>query len=165
MPIVRDDDERAVVAPEEFFEPVDGIEVQMVRRLVEEERFGVAEERLSQQHAHFLSALQLAHLPLVQRIRDVEPLQQHRGIAVGGVAVLFADDAFEFAEAHAVFIRHLGFLVQRVTLGHRAPETAVAHDHGVEDAVAVERVLILAKHAEFLRARNRAALRIRLARE
>ena len=79
---MRDDDQRAVVAAEELLEPVDRVEVQVVGRLVEQQRLGMAVERLRQQDAHLLSALQLAHLPLVQRVRDVEALQQDRGIAL-----------------------------------------------------------------------------------
>ena len=67
---------------------------------------GLAEQRLRQQHAHLLAALQLAHLALVQRLGNVEAVEQDRGVALGGVAVLFADDAFELAQPHAVFVGH-----------------------------------------------------------
>jgi hypothetical protein len=62
MAIVRDDDQRAVVVNEEFAKPVDRVEVQMVGRLVEEERLRMTEQGLRQQHAHFLAALELRHL-------------------------------------------------------------------------------------------------------
>ena len=67
----------------------------------------MSEQRLRQQHADLLSALQLAHLALVQFVGNVEPLQQNRGVGFGGVAVLFADDAFQLAEPHAVFVGDL----------------------------------------------------------
>ena len=71
------------------------IEIKVVRGLVEEQRPGVAEQRLRQQHANFLSALQLAHLALVQLVLDVEALQENRGVGLGGVAVFLAHDAFQ----------------------------------------------------------------------
>ena len=58
--VVRDDDQRAVVADEELPQPVDRVEVEVVGRLVEQQRLGMAEQRLRQQHAHLLAALQLA---------------------------------------------------------------------------------------------------------
>ena len=137
----------------------------MVGRLVEQQRFGLAEERLREQDAHLLSALQLAHLALVQRIRNVEALEEHGGVAFRRVAVLFADDALELAETHAVLVRHLGLLVQRVAFGQRAPQPMVAHDHGVDDAVAVEGELILTEDAELLRPDDGAALRLGFAGE
>ncbi len=65
--VVRDDDEAAVVGAEIILEPVDGIEIEVVGRLVEQEDAGVAEEGLSEQDADFLAALELTHLALVQR--------------------------------------------------------------------------------------------------
>ena len=66
---------------------------------------GFAEERLREQHAHLLAALQLAHLALVQRSSGMsEPVEQNRGVGFRRVAALFADDSFELAEAHAVLV-------------------------------------------------------------
>ncbi len=79
----------------------------MVGGLVEQQRLGMTEERLRQQHADLLTALQFGHRPFVQRVRDIEPLQEHRRIALRRVAVLFADDALELTEAHAVLVGHL----------------------------------------------------------
>ena len=120
----------------------------MVRRLVEQQRLRMAEQRLREQHADLLSALQLGHLAVVQLVGNIEALKQNRGVALGRVAVLFADDALELAEAHAGFVRHLGFRVQLVALGKRLPQPLIAHDDRVDHAKAVERVLILAQHAQ-----------------
>ena len=97
--VVRDGDDRAVVAVEEVFEPVNGLEVEVVGGLVEEEGFGVAEEGLGEEDADLLAALQLGHLALVEFVGDVEALEEDCGVGLGLVAVFVADDAFEFAEA------------------------------------------------------------------
>ena len=165
MAVVRNHDQRAVVPDQKLPQPVDRIQVQVVRRLVQQQRLGMPEERLRQQHAHFLAALQLRHLSLVQRVADIEPLQKHRRIAFGGVAVLFADDALQLSQAHARLMGHLRLRVQLVAFGERRPQPVIAHDHRVDHAVAVERILILAKDAQLARARHRAALRVELARE
>ena len=100
--VVRDGDERAVVADEEVLQPEDGVEVEVVGGLVEKQRLRLAEEGLGEQDADLLAALQLGHLALVQRVGDVEALQEDCGVGLGLVAVLFADDAFELAETAAV---------------------------------------------------------------
>src|SRR6185437_9501021 len=102
--VVRNRDERAVVADEKLLQPEDGVEVEVVGGLVEQQGLRLAEERLRQQHADLLAALQLGHLALVDLVGDVEALQQHGGVGLGLVAVLFADDAFELAETAAVFV-------------------------------------------------------------
>ena len=94
------------------------------------------EQRLREQHADLLSALQLRHLAMVQRVRNIEALQKNRGVAFGGVAVFFADDTLELAEAHAGFVGHLGLGVQLVALDKRRPQALVAHDDAVDDAIA-----------------------------
>ncbi len=83
MAVVRDGDDRAAVAVEEIFEPVDGVEIEVVCGLVEEEGVGVSEERLGEKHANFLAALQLGHFALVQFIGDVEALEKDGGVGFG----------------------------------------------------------------------------------
>ena len=165
VPVVRDDDERALIALEERLQPVDRVEVEVVRRLVEQQRVRAPIERLRQEHADLLAPLQLRHLPIVQRVGDVEPLQEHRRVALGGVPILLADDALELAEAHPVVVCHVGLGVELVAFLECAPEPLVAHDDGVGDAILVERVLILPQHAELARPRDRASLRLGLARQ
>ncbi len=106
--------------------------------------------------------MQLAHLALVQLFGDVQAIQQHGRIALGRVAVFVADDAFELAEAHAVLVGHLGFLVDAVALFECGPQRLVAHDHGIDDAVGIESELVLAQHAEFARTHHRSLLRLQL---
>ena len=113
---------------------------------------GLPEERLRQQHANLLAALQFVHRPLVQMVRDIEPLQQNRRIALRRVAVLFADDALELAEAHAVLVGHRRLGVQELALLERAPQALVAHDHRVDHPELVEGELILPQHARAWRA-------------
>ena len=150
--VVRDHDQRAVVLDEELAQPVDRVEVQVVGRLVQQQRLRVAEQRLRQQHAHLLSALDLRHLARVQLVGDVEALQQDRGVAFGRVAVLLADDAFELAEAHAVGLGHLGLGVEELALFERAPQALVPHDDRVDHAELVEGELVLPQDAELGRA-------------
>ncbi len=115
-----------------------------------------SEKRLREQHANFLSALQFAHFALVQRAFDAKAVEQSCGVGFGGVAAFFADDAFEFAEAHAVGVGQffVGLGVERVALFERFPERGVAHDDGIDHAKLIERKLVLPQDAHFFRARD-----------
>ena len=104
----------------------------------------MSEQSLCQQHANFLSTLQLAHQARVQFVGNIQPLQQQRGVGFGGVSVFLADDAFEFAQFHAVFIGDFRLHVNLVALLNGCPEPLIAHDYSVEHRKLIEGILILA---------------------
>ena len=147
--VVGDGDEGAIVADEELLEPVDGVEIEIVGGLVEEQGLRVAEEGLAEQDADLLTALELGHPAVVEFVADVEALEKDGGVRLGLVAVFLADDAFKFAEAGAVFVGHLGLVVDDLALFEGGPKGLVAHDDGVDDAVGVELVLVLFQDADF----------------
>ena len=58
--VVRDGDQHALVLVEEVLEPADRVEVEVVGGLVEQQRLGLAEQRLREQHAQLVAAGELA---------------------------------------------------------------------------------------------------------
>ncbi len=142
---------------------MDRVEVEVVRRLVEQQGLRMSEQGLSEQNPHLLPTLQLRHRPVVQPVGNVEPLQENGRVTFRRVSVLLADDALELAEAHAVLVADRGLLVQLLALLERRPEPGVAHDHRVDHAETIEDELILPQDAELGRPRDRALLRRKLA--
>ena len=120
---------------------------------------------MGEQDADFLSTLEFGHFAAVQFFGNIQAIEQDGGVALGGVAILFADDAFEFAELHAIFVGQIMFFVDGIALLHGGPEAFVAHDDGVDGGVGVEGVLVLAEDAEFAGPDDGAFLRIDLAAE
>src|SRR5712664_765413 len=147
MAVVGNDDEHAFVFAEIILQPVYGIEVQVIGGLVEEQGAGIAEEGLREEHAHFLATLQFAHFALLEGAFDAEAVEQNAGVGFAGVAALFADDAFEFAEAHTVGIGELLMRlgIERIAFLQGVPKDFVAHYDGVDYAKLVKGELILAK--------------------
>ncbi len=141
-----------------------GIEIQVVRRFVEQQRRRIAEERLRQQHAHFLPTLQFAHLALVQRGFHAQAVEQHRGIRLRRVAALFTNDAFELPKTHSIRVRQLVVRlgIEFVALFERFPQRGVPHNDRVDDAIFVKRKLILPQNAHLFRPGNRSAGRVDL---
>src|SRR5260370_158870 len=115
-------------------------------------------ERVPEEHANFLAALQLAHFAFVERAFDAEAVEQNAGVGFGSVAAFFADDAFEFAEAHAVGVGEVvvGLGVEGVALLESVPENLVAHHYRVDDTEIVEGELILAEDAHLFGGSDRA---------
>ncbi len=122
MPVVRNRDQRAFEPDQEILEPVNRIEIEIVRGLVEQQRLRITEERLGKQHPNLLAALQLAHLALVQLVGNVEALEQHGGVALSRIAVFLADDALKLAQAHAVIVGELGLGVDGVAFFESRPQ-------------------------------------------
>jgi len=131
---------------------MDRVEIEMVRRLVQQQSLGMTKQRLRQQHADFLSALQIAHLLLVKLFGNVQPIEQNCGIALGGVSILFGDDAFEFAQTHAVIVGQVVLGEELLALFNGLPQAAVSHDHGVDHAIRVKGKLILPQDSQLARA-------------
>src|ERR1700730_221597 len=123
----------------------------------------MSKKSLRQQYADFLSALQLAHFPWMQWVGNIEAFEQDGRVTFRGIAVFLADDAFQLAQLHAIRIGHLRLGINPVALLHRRPQTLVAHDDGIEHAIAVKCKLVLAQHTQLFRADDSALLRLELA--
>ena len=122
-------------------------------------------DRLCQQNANFLSALKIAHLLIVQRLGDVETIEQDRGIAFGGISIFFGDNALEFPQAHAVFIGNFRLGKDTVALFNRLPKSSIAHDHRIDYSIGVEGKLILTQDSQLARADNITFLRLKFSSE
>ena len=97
---------------------------------------------------------------------DAEAIEEHAGIGLRRVAAFFADNGFEFAEAHTVGVGELvvGLAIERVAFDQRLPQDGVPHNDGIDHAIGIERKLVLAQNAHFFRACDRAVRRIQFTR-
>lgn len=85
--VVRNHDQRARIAMQPVFEPDDGVEVQVVGRLVEQQQVGAAHQRLSQVQAHAPAAGEACHRQARLLEREAQAEQQRFGARRGGIAV------------------------------------------------------------------------------
>ena len=78
MTVVADDDDKAgvLVIQNKILEPVDGLDIKVVRRLVEHDDIGLAEQRLRKQHLDLQTRVGVGHEIIVQLHRDAEALQK-----------------------------------------------------------------------------------------
>ena len=65
--VVGDDEDRARIVAQVAFEPVDGLGVEMVRRLVEQQQVGLLEQQAAERDAAALAARELGHVGIVRR--------------------------------------------------------------------------------------------------
>ena len=70
----HDDEAGVLVIQNEVFQPVDGLNVEVVGRLVEHDDVGLSKQRLRQQHLHLVSGVGVCHEVIVVLDRNAETL-------------------------------------------------------------------------------------------
>ncbi len=135
--VMADDDEGAFVGVEELFEPADRIEVEVVGRFVEKERFGIAEESLAEHDPELHVGRDRAEGLVMHSGRNAHAEEERFRIGFCAIAIFFGDDFFELAEANADLIGHL-LLIEIFAFCKCIPEPLIAHDDDIEDFIVAE---------------------------
>ena len=95
----------------------------------------------------------------MQRALHAQAVEQHCGIRLRRVAAFLANDTFELPKPHPVGVRQfvvwLG--IECAAFFERLPQRCIAHNDRVDDAIFVERKLILPQNTHLLGPGNRAA--------
>ena len=133
-----------------FFQPLHGVEVQVVGGLVEQQVVGMTEQRLGQHHAHLLVVRDVRHLLVVLSLAHAQVLQQLGGLALGLVAVHLGKGHLQLSGFHTVFFRHLWLRIKGLALLHVVPHGLVTHQHGIHHREGVVFEVVLLQHAHAL---------------
>ena len=145
--VVADDHHRALVLVEHMFEPANRIDIEVVRRLVEQQHIRFGKKRLGKQHAQLGAWRDLPHRQLMLLDGNLQPEQQFARTRLGGVAVVLGEMSLEIGRPHVIVVACLRICVDRIALRHRIPHFRVAHQNHVEYAEILERELILTQLA------------------
>ena len=118
----------------------------MVGRLIEQQNVGIAEQRLREQHAHLLVAVQLLHLLVVQLGSGCRARSAARPRPLSASQPLkSANSAFELGRAHAVFVGEVRLGVERFLLLHDLVELLMPHDDRLQHRTSsIGKVVLLA---------------------
>jgi hypothetical protein len=84
----------------------------VVRRLIQQKRFRISEQGLGEQDTDFLAALQLSHRASVERVVDIQAVEQNGRVTLRRVPVFFSDDCFELSQPHSVLVSQRRFPVE-----------------------------------------------------
>ena len=144
---MADHDDGAVVIHQELFQPVDGLNVQTVGGLVQQDDGGLAEQSLCQQHLHLLAAVQRVHLGVVQVGGQAQAAQQLVDLGLGIPAAHLGKFRFQLTGALAVRLGEILLGIQLVLFLHDVVQAAVAHDDGLHHRELVVFVVVLLQHA------------------
>ena len=133
---------------EVVLQPLNGVEVEVVGRLIEQQVLRLSEEGFCQHDAHFLRIRQFRHLLLVQVLLDTEVLQQLCRIALSLPSVHLGELQLEVGGTVAVRLAHLRFGVKFFTLLHVLPERLVAHEDGIHYLIPVIFEVVLLQYRQ-----------------
>lgn len=143
--VVRNDDHGAAAGYQNAFQPADGIDIQVVGGLVQQQHVRIGEQRLGQQYPEFPARSQAAHGSFVLFQGDVQTKKQFAGTGFGGVAIHFRKLNFQISDRHAVFFTHLCQRIDAIALFFNVPQFFMAHDHSVHDRATLVGKLVLAQ--------------------
>ena len=154
LAVVRGHQQAALVALEEVLEPDEAFEIEVVARLVEQQRVGAHEENLGERDAHLPAAGQCADIAVHHRLAEAEAVEDFAGAGIEAVAVELLELALHLAVAGddlvhlvgAVGVGHGGFELGE--LAHqRTGGTGAFHDFG-DGAAALHVADVLAEVAD-----------------
>ena len=148
--VVRHHDDRVFEVDKELLQPSDGIEIQMVRRLVQKKDVGVSEQGPGKKHLHLQGAVQVLHQRVVVIRLHAETIEQVRRIALGVPAVHRGEFRFQIRRLDAVFVREVLLRVEDLLLLHDIVEALVAHDHRIDNGVIIILEVVLLQEGEAL---------------
>jgi hypothetical protein len=136
------------VVVEHALEPADGIDVQVVGGLIQQQHIGCGEQRLRQQHAQLPTRRYLAHRAVVEGGIDTGVGKDGGGTRFSVVAAVFGELGFQLCCAHVVGIAGVRIGVDQVALLHGVPHLGVALHDDVEHALVLVGELVLIELAE-----------------
>ncbi|MBR0404871.1 MAG: ATP-binding cassette domain-containing protein, partial [Eggerthellaceae bacterium] len=84
--VMRNDDDRSRVSAQEALQPAHGFQIQMIRRLVEKQPFGIAHQKLRQRQAHLPAARELARVAAHVGFFEAKSEQHPAHLGFDGVA-------------------------------------------------------------------------------
>lgn len=96
MSVMGNDDDETGVIQEKVLQPVDGLNVQMVGRLIQQDDFGIAEESLSQENLYLFLRRQGRHPIIEDILRETQSLNQSAGVGFRLPAVQLREFPLQF---------------------------------------------------------------------
>ena len=140
----------ARILHEEILQPLDGLHIQMVGRLVQQDDFRIAEQRLRQQHLHLLLGGQAGHRRIENIPGKSQPLDQAAHIGFRLPAVELSKLCLQLSGLDAVFLAEVFFHIDCILFLHDFVQAWVSLNHRIQhgELVVREVVLLQYRHAD-----------------
>ena len=146
--VMGNHDHRIFKIDQKFLQPCDGVQVQMVGRLVQQQDIRVAEQCLRQQHLDFLRTGQVPH-GFVMKLRiDPQAVQQGGSVGFRLPAVHGSKFPFQLAGLDPILIGEILFRIDGVFFLHDLIKAGISHNDRVQNGIFVVLGLVLLQEGE-----------------
>ena len=152
--VMRHNDHRILKIDQEFLQPADGVQIQMVGRLVQQQDIRVAEQGSGQQDLYLFTAGQLLHEQIMFFRLNAQSVQERFRIGLGFPAVHFRKFRFQLAGPDAVFIGEILLCIKRILLPHDLKQACIAHHDRIQHLVLIIFEMILLQEGKPLAGRH-----------
>ena len=125
------------------FQPADGVDVQVVGGLIQQQNIGIREQGLRQQHPQLPARGDFAHGAKMLVYWNPRPHQQLSRAGFGSVAIVLGKFTFELGGVHVVVFGGFEVSVNGIFFRHRRPHFGVPHQHHVNHALVFVGKLVL----------------------
>ena len=150
VPVVRNDYDRVFEIQQIVFQPTNGFDIQIVRRLVQNQNIRIAKERLRQQHLDLEFSIKLAHERPMQTLIDFECVQKGSSFALCLPPVQLSKFILELSGQYAVFLGEIRLRIENVLLFGNFHEPFMTEHDRMKHSLVVEGILVLIEHREAL---------------
>ena len=151
--VMGNHDNGTEVLGQKVLQPRNGINIQMVGRLVHEDNIRIAEQSLCQQDFHLFITGEVCHLLIEQFFRQTQPLNQLGSVGFRLPAVQFSEFRFQFRSQNTVLLGKILLGIEGIFLLHDVVQPLVAHNNGIQNGIGIigEVILFEDTHAEIFR--------------
>ena len=144
------DDHGVGKVDQELLQPVDGIQIQMVGRLVEKQDIGIAEKSPGEKNLDLLGTGDLAHQISVELCLDSKAIEKGFRVGLGLPSVHLGELGLEFTGTDSVLIGEVLFCVEGIFLGADLEQTGITLNDCVEYDLIVIFIVILLQEGKAL---------------
>ena len=146
--VMADHQYRMLKFAQVLLQPLNGVKVQVVSGLIQQQVVGVAKQSLCQHHAYLLLTRELAHQLVMLFFLNAQTREQGCGIAFSCVASHLGKFIFQFSYADAVFVCEVRLSVEAFPFFHYLPHGGVTHQYRIQNGLLIVLEVVLAQHAQ-----------------
>ena len=141
-------------ACQEVLQPVNGSQIQMVGRLVQQQNIWIAKESLCQKYTHLQGRIQLRHLLVVVLLTNTQAIQQLGCIRLSIPAVQLSKFSLQLTSTDTIFITEIWLSINSILFVHNVYQMLITHNNSTKNLILIKGKVILLQHRHTLARSN-----------
>ena len=148
--VVTYDQYRMLKIREIVLQPRNRFQVEVVRRLIQQQVIRLTIKRTRQKDTHFLLTAQVLHHAVMDLLRNTQTTQQAGGIALGVPSLHLGKLLLQLRNTDTILVTEIRLSVEGVLLAHDLPQDRMSHQDRVHDRILIKSEVVLAQDRQAL---------------